>query len=169
MVLSKGHTHDPHEGAQRKPDGAVAAERHDAAAVFKASKDRDVAPCGGIRPVAAVGKHRRHDLFKANAGRSGVVRHKCERAFAVAARHNAVGHTRDRLEGLNLQDVAGLGAFDEDRPGDNVRAVLGKVSRRPFIFGRNHFHVVENLGLCDAVAAEVLHRIATLIFQHAFV
>jgi DNA-binding transcriptional LysR family regulator len=61
MVLSEGHTHDPHEGVERKPDGAVTAERHNAAAVFNAGKYRDIAPCGGIRPIAAVGKHRRHD------------------------------------------------------------------------------------------------------------
>ena len=87
----------------------------------------------------------------------------------MSARHNAVRHAGNGFESLDLEYVSRLGAFDEDRAGDDVRSVLVEVSFGSVVFGRNGNRILEHVLLGNAFATEVFERIAPLILENSLV
>lgn len=68
-----------------------------------------------------------------------------------------------------FQYVAGRGAFDEHRARHDVRTVPVEIARGPGVVGGDVDGVLEHIAFGHALGSEVLHRIAALVFQNAFV
>ena len=88
--------------------------------------------------------------------------------LAMAGGNDTVGHAQVVGDWLDLEHVTGQCTFDENGAGDDVRPVDLEVAFRPRILGGDVDRVLQHALFVDAFVAEVAHRIATLVFQDAF-
>lgn len=166
--LGAGDAHHPHEGSQREP-GRPAVVGHHAVSVLDRGEHRDVAPGHRVGRAPAVRRRRRHHLLEGRSLRRGAVGGERERSLAVPAGDHAVGDAGDRLEGLDLQDVADLCALDGDGSGDHVRAVGSEVAGGAVVVGGDRDRVLEHRAGLHAVRAEELPRVPSLVLEDPLV
>lgn len=166
--LRAGDAHHPEEQLQWEMDMAPTSA-HPGAAIDDVGEDRDVAVTGGVVGGSAVGGMWRHHLGQADAGRGSAVGGDGQGALAVSGADHAVGDAGAQVEGLDLEHVTRLGALDEHRAGDHVRAVGVEVAPVAVVAGGDVYGVGQDVVAADAVLTEPADRVAALVLQQALV
>ena len=134
-------THDPEERREGKPGSTAGAERDHALRAVDAGED----------------PHRRVAVLGILAG---------QRAELVAVRDHAVGNAAAGREHLDLEQVAGRGAVDRDRPGHDVRTDVRAACATELAMSIASSSTSSRL---DAVTAEPGDGIVVELLEDAFV